>query len=232
MRQEGNRSSTVLGSHPWTAGSGLNFWDRRTGSAGACSGGSKCNRAARDCPERPKASETIVDRAQKQKLVDSLHDVLSKTELVVVTQQVGMTVAEVTNLRRQMRDGGASFKVTKNRLARRALEGTKFARLAPLFKGPTAVAYSTDPVAAAKVAVNYAKANEKLTIVGGAMGDTLLDSSGVKALATLPSLNELRGKLVGLLQTPATRLAVVLQAPAGQLARVVGAYANKAGAEA
>ena len=232
MRQEGNRSSTVLGSHPWTAGSGLNFWDRRTGSAGACSGGSKCNRAARDCPERPKASETIVDRAQKQKLVDSLHDVLSKTELVVVTQQVGMTVAEVTNLRRQMRDGGASFKVTKNRLARRALEGTKFARLAPLFKGPTAVAYSTDPVAAAKVAVNYAKANEKLTIVGGAMGDTLLDSSGVKALATLPSLNELRGKLVGLLQTPATRLAVVLQAPAGQLALVVGAYANKAGAEA
>jgi large subunit ribosomal protein L10 len=173
-----------------------------------------------------------VDRAQKQKLVDSLHDVLSKTELVVVTQQVGMTVAEVTNLRRQMRDGGASFKVTKNRLARRALEGTKFARLAPLFKGPTAVAYSTDPVAAAKVAVNYAKANEKLTIVGGAMGDTLLDSTGVKALASLPSLNELRGRLVGMLQTPATRLAVVLQAPAGQLARVVGAYANKAGAEA
>jgi large subunit ribosomal protein L10 len=170
-----------------------------------------------------------VDRAQKQKLVDSLHGTLMQTELVVVTQQVGMTVAEVTTLRRQMREAGAGFKVTKNRLARRALEGTKFAQLAPLFKGPTAVAYSTDPVAAAKVAVNYANANEKLSIVGGAMGGQLLDSKGIKALATLPSLNELRGKLVGLLQTPATRVAQVLRAPAGQLARVMGAYATKAG---
>ena len=168
-----------------------------------------------------------MDRSQKQKLVDSLHQKLMETELVVVTQQVGMTVAEVTTLRRQMREAGASFKVTKNRLARRALEGTKFAKLAPLFKGPTAVALSTDPVAAAKVAVGYANANEKLTIVGGAMGETLLDSQGVKALATLPSLNELRSKLIGILQTPATRLAQVLQAPAGQLARVVGAYAKK-----
>lgn len=169
-----------------------------------------------------------MDRSQKQKLVDSLHDVLAKTELVVVTQQSGLSVAEVTNLRRQMREAGAGFKVTKNRLARRALEGTKFAQLAPLFKGPTAVAYSTDPVAAAKVAISYANANEKLTIVGGAMGDTLLDPNGVKALATLPSLNELRGKLIGMLQTPATRVAQVLRAPAGQLARVFGAYANKA----
>jgi large subunit ribosomal protein L10 len=170
-----------------------------------------------------------VDRAQKQKLVDSLHGTLMQTELVVVTQQVGMTVAEVTTLRRQMREAGAGFKVTKNRLARRALEGTKFAQLAPLFKGPTAVAYSTDPVAAAKVAVNYANANDKFSIVGGAMGSLLLDSKGIKALATLPSLNELRGKLVGLLQTPATRVAQVLQAPAAQLARVMGAYARKAG---
>ena len=169
-----------------------------------------------------------MDRTQKQKVVDSLHGTLMQTELVVVTQQVGMTVAEVTTLRRQMRDAGAGFKVTKNRLARRALEGTKFAQLAPLFKGPTAVAYSTDPVAAAKVAISYANANEKLTIVGGAMGDTLLDPSGVKALATLPSLNELRAKLIGMLQTPGTRVAQVLRAPAGQLARVFGAYANKA----
>ena len=169
-----------------------------------------------------------MDRSQKQKLVDSLHDMLAKTELVVITQQVGMTVAEVTTLRRQMREAGAGFKVTKNRLARRALEGTKFAKLAPLFKGPTAVAFSTDPVAAAKVAVTYANANEKLTIVGGAMGETLLDPTGVKALATLPSLDELRGKLIGMLQTPATRVAQVLQAPAGQLARVLGAYAKKA----
>ena len=170
-----------------------------------------------------------MDRTQKQKVVDSLHGTLMKTELVVVTKQVGMTVAEVTTLRRQMREAGAGFKVTKNRLARRALEGTKFAQLAPLFKGPTAVAYSTDPVAAAKVAVNYANANEKLSIVGGAMGDQLLDPNGVKALATLPSLNELRGKIVGMLKTPATRVATVLQAPAGQLARVLGAYAKKAG---
>ena len=169
-----------------------------------------------------------MDRSQKKKLVDSLHDVLSKTELVVITQQFGMTVAEVTTLRRQMREAGANFKVTKNRLARRALEGTKFAKLAPLFKGPTAVAFSTDPVAAAKVAVTYANANEKLTIVGGAMGETLLDPTGVKALATLPSLDELRSRLVGMLQTPATRVAQVLQAPAGQLARVLGAYAKKA----
>ena len=170
-----------------------------------------------------------MDRAQKQKVVDSLHGTLMQTELVVVTQQVGMTVGEVTTLRRQMREAGAGFKVTKNRLARRALEGTKFAQLAPLFKGPTAVAYSTDPVAAAKVAVNYANANDKLSIVGGFMGGQLLDSKGVKALATLPSLNELRGKIVGMLMTPATRVATVLQAPAGQLARVLGAYAKKAG---
>jgi large subunit ribosomal protein L10 len=170
-----------------------------------------------------------VDRAQKQKVVDSLHGTLMQTELVVVTKQVGMTVAEVTTLRRQMREAGAGFKVTKNRLARRALEGTKFAQLAPLFKGPTAVAYSTDPVAAAKVAVGYANANDKLSIVGGAMGSQLLDPNGVKALATLPSLNELRGKIVGMLKTPATRVATVLQAPAGQLARVLGAYAKKAG---
>ncbi len=170
-----------------------------------------------------------MDRAQKQKVVDSLHGTLMQTELVVVTKQVGMTVAEVTALRRQMREAGAGFKVTKNRLARRALEGTKFAKLAPLFKGPTAVAFSTDPVAAAKVAVNYANANEKLSIIGGAMGDQLLDPNGIKALATLPSLNELRGKIVGMLKTPATRVATVLQAPAGQLARVLGAYAKKAG---
>ena len=170
-----------------------------------------------------------MDRAQKQKVVDSLHGTLMQTELVVVTQQVGMTVAEVTTLRRQMREAGAGFKVTKNRLARRALEGTKFAQLAPLFKGPTAVAYSTDPVAAAKVAVSYANANDKLSIVGGSMAGQLLDPSGVNALATLPSLNELRSKLVGMLKTPATRVATVLQAPAGQLARVLGAYAKKAG---
>ena len=126
-----------------------------------------------------------------------------------------------------MRSAGAGFKVAKNRLAQRALKGTKFEGLDRLFKGPTAIAYSTDPIAAAKVAVTYAKSNEKLTIVGGSMGAHVLDLDGVKALATLPSLDELRAKLVGMLQTPATRVATILQAPAGQLARVFGAYAKK-----
>jgi large subunit ribosomal protein L10 len=168
-----------------------------------------------------------VNRTEKQELIASLHETLKTAELVVITQQTGLTVAEVTNLRRQMRQAGAGYKVTKNRLARLALEGTQFEGLKSLFTGPTAIAYSADPVAAAKVAVTYANSNEKLTIVGGAMGSQVLDSAGVKALATLPSLDELRAKIVGILQTPATRVASVLQAPAGQLARVFNAYASK-----
>ena len=168
-----------------------------------------------------------MDRSEKEKLVTSLHETLKKAELVVITQQSGLTVAEVTNLRRQMRQAGAGYKVTKNRLARRALEGTKFEGLGPMFTGPTAIAYSADPIAAAKVAVTYANSNEKLKIVGGAMGGQVLDPSGIKALATLPSLDQLRAKIIGILVTPATRVASVLQAPAGQLARVLKAYASK-----
>jgi len=168
-----------------------------------------------------------VDRAEKQQLIATLHETLKTAELVVVTQQSGLTVAEVTNLRRQMRQAGAGYRVAKNRLARRALEGTKFEGLSPMLKGPTALAYSADPIAAAKVAVTYANSNDKLTIVGGVMGGQVLDSSGVKALATLPSIDELRGKSVGLLVAPATKIARVLQAPAGQLARVVKAFADK-----
>jgi large subunit ribosomal protein L10 len=169
-----------------------------------------------------------VDRSEKEKLVSALHGMFSETALVVITRQSGLTVGEVTNLRRQMRDAGAGFKVAKNRLARLALKGTSFEGLAPMFTGPTAIAFSKDPVAAAKVAVNYAKtSNNKLVIVGGAMGGQILDPGGVAALATLPSLDELRGRLLGMLQTPATRIAAVLQAPAGQLARVLGAYARK-----
>ena len=170
-----------------------------------------------------------MDRSEKEKLVTSLHETLKKAELVVITQQSGLTVAEVTNLRRQMRQAGAGFKVTKNRLARRALEGTKFEGLGPMFTGPTAIAYSADPIAAAKVAVTYANSNEKLKIIGGAMGGQVLDPSGIKALATLPSLEELRAKIVGALQAPAAKLAAVLQAPAGQLARVFKAYASSKG---
>jgi large subunit ribosomal protein L10 len=169
-----------------------------------------------------------VDRAQKEKLVTSLQQALSDTACVVVTHQTGMTVEEVTDLRRQMRAAGASFKVTKNRLARRAFAGTKFEQLAPMFTGPTAIAFSRDPVAAAKVAVEFANRNEKLRIIGGGLNEQQLDVAGVKSLATLPSLDELRAKLLGMLQTPATRIASVLQAPGSQIARVLGAYAKKA----
>ena len=173
-----------------------------------------------------------MDRSEKQELVSSLHSTFQAAGLVVVTRQVGLTVSEVTDLRRRMRDAGANFKVTKNRLARLALQGTQFERLSSLFTGPTAIAFSRDPVAAAKVAVAFAKANDKLTIVGGAMPGTVFDTAGITALATLPSLDELRGKLLGLLQAPATRIAGVLQAPAGQLARVVQAYADARGSAA
>ena len=171
-----------------------------------------------------------MDRSQKEKLVTSLHQALSDTACVVVTHQTGMTVEEVTDLRRQMRAAGASFKVTKNRLARRALAGTKFERLSPMFTGPTAIAFSRDPVAAAKVAVEFANKNDKLRIVGGGLDERQLDAAGIKSLATLPSLDQLRSKLIGLLQAPATKIAGVLQAPAGQIARVLGAYAKTGGA--
>ncbi|MBO6783110.1 MAG: 50S ribosomal protein L10 [Alphaproteobacteria bacterium] len=165
-----------------------------------------------------------MDRARKEELVTELNQSFADAALVVVTQQTGLTVAESTDLRRRMREAGAGYRVTKNRLAKLALAGTTYEQISDLFEGPTAIAYSADPVAAARVAVDFSKENEKLVVVGGAMGDTLLDESGVKALASLPSLDELRGKLVGMLNTPATRIAGVTQAPAGQLARVFGAY--------
>ena len=170
-----------------------------------------------------------MDRAQKQQLTASLHQDLSETVCVVVTHQTGLTVAEVTELRRQMRSAGARYRVTKNRLAKRALEGTPFEALAPLFSGPTAIAFSQDPVAAAKAAVEYANRNQKLTIVGGGLQGQLLDQAAVKALATLPSLDELRSRLIGLLNAPATKLAVLLQTPAGQVARVIAAHSEQAG---
>ncbi len=168
-----------------------------------------------------------MDRSQKEELVASLHQTFSEMNLVVVTQQSGMTVTEASDLRRKMLEAGASYKVTKNRLTRLALEGTKYEALKELFTGPTAIAVSEDPVAAAKVCVEFAKANEKLTIVGGAMGETTLDPDAIKALATLPSLDELRGKLIGVLQAPATKVAGVVQAPASQLARVFSAFGSQ-----
>jgi large subunit ribosomal protein L10 len=173
-----------------------------------------------------------VDRSEKQELVSLLHRSFQTAGLVVVTQQTGLTVAESTDLRRRMRDAGASFKVTKNRLARLALAGTAYEPLEQLFKGPTAIAFSVDPVAAAKVAVAFAKSNDKLKIVGGALPGQVLDAAGVQALATLPSLDELRGKIIGVLQAPASKLAAILQAPAGQLARVLQAHADAGSSEA
>ncbi|MDE2517722.1 MAG: 50S ribosomal protein L10 [Rhodospirillales bacterium] len=168
-----------------------------------------------------------MDRTEKREFVAGLAQVFAETSMVVVTRNDGLTVAEVTDLRRRMRAAGVTFKVAKNRLAILALEGTQFDGIKPLLKGPTALAWAADPVAAAKVAVDYAKTNEKLVVVGGALGAQTLDASGVKALAELPSLDALRAKLLGLIQAPATKIAGVLAAPAGQLARVFGAYAEK-----
>lgn len=169
-----------------------------------------------------------MDRAQKQKTVESLHRALAETVCVVITHQTGLSVAEATQLRQQVRNAGANYKVTKNRLAKRALEGTEFAGLSALFTGPTAIAFSADPVAAAKVIVGFANRNAKLSIVGGGLAGRELDAAAVKDLASLPSLDELRAKIIGLLQAPAQRIASVLQAPGGQIARVLAAHAEAA----
>lgn len=165
-----------------------------------------------------------MDRAQKKEWVADANGFFGGAEIVIVTHYQGLTVAEVSELRDQVRQAGAGFKVTKNRLAKLAVKGTRYESLADMFTGPTAVAYADDPVAAAKVIAEFAKKNEKLVMLGGAFGEQTLDQAGIKQLATLPSLDELRGKIVALLNTPATRMAGVLQAPAGQLARVFGAY--------
>ncbi|MCZ6511095.1 MAG: 50S ribosomal protein L10 [Alphaproteobacteria bacterium] len=168
-----------------------------------------------------------MDRARKEELVVELNGVFADAALVVVTHQSGLTVAESTDLRRRMRAADASYKVAKNRLVKLALVGTPYEAIADLFEGPTAIAYSADPVAAARVAVDFSKENDKLVVVGGAMAENRLDEAGVKALATLPSLDELRGMLLGLLNAPATKVARVLQAPASQLARVLSAHAEQ-----
>ena len=173
-----------------------------------------------------------MDRTEKREFVTSLAAVFAETSMVVVTQNQGLTVAQVSDLRRRMRASGSTFKVAKNRLAALALEGTPFDGIKPMLKGPTALAWSRDPVAVAKAAVDFAKTNEKLVLIGGALGTQTLDADGIRALADLPSLDTLRAKLLGMLQTPGTRIASVLQAPAGQLARVFGAFAKKDEAEA
>lgn len=168
-----------------------------------------------------------MDRVKKEQLVASLNAIFSDVNLLVVTRPTGLTVAESQDIRKQMREQGCGFKVTKNRLVRIALKGTKFEPLADLFDGPTAIAYSQDPVAAARVAVKFSEGSDKFAVLGGALDELVLDQAGVVSLAKLPSLDELRGKIVGMLNTPATRIAGVLQAPAGQLARVLNAQASK-----
>jgi large subunit ribosomal protein L10 len=181
--------------------------------------------AAQGGPQNRK--ELAVDRAAKKELVTALNGVFKATGVVVVAHYSGLNVAQMQNLRRQMKQAGAAVKVAKNRLAKIALEGTEAAVIVPLLKGPTLIAYSGDPIAAPKVAADFAKANEKFVILGGAMGTTALDANGVKALAALPSLDELRAKIVGLIQAPATKIAQVVNAPAAKVARVIQAYAAK-----
>lgn len=168
-----------------------------------------------------------MNRTEKAEFIAALGAVFADTSFVLVAQNKGLTVADVSDLRRRMRAAGATYKVAKNRLALRALDGSKFQGIQPLLKGPTALAWSTDPVAVAKTAVDFAKGNDKFAILGGALGAQTLTPDGVKALAELPSLETLRAQLLGLLQTPASRIASVLQAPGSQLARVFGAYAKK-----
>ena len=168
-----------------------------------------------------------MDRSQKADVVEELKRVFSETSVVVVTRNLGLSVAQSTDLRLKMRDAGAQFKVTKNRLALIALEGSRYKPIGDLLTGPTALATSPDPVAAAKVAVDFAKTNDRFEIVGGAMGDTVLDVNGIKALAALPSLDELRAKIVGLVQAPATKIARTVSEPGAQLARIFSAYGAK-----
>ncbi len=168
-----------------------------------------------------------MDRAQKAASIEELKGVFADNATVVVTQYTGMTFVEMSELRNRLRKEGAVVKVFKNRLAQKALDGKVGEKGDALFKGPVALIYSADPVTAAKISVQYAKENDKLKIIGGIMDTDVLNENGVKSLATLPSIDQLRAKIIGLLQAPATKIAGVLQAPAGQLARVVGAYAAK-----
>ncbi len=169
-------------------------------------------------------------RAEKAQVINDLNAVFTETGVVVVTHYKGLTVAEITDLRGRIRAAGASFRVTPNKLAQLAVDGTPVAPLSSMFKGPTAIAFSKDPTAAPRIVSEFGKKNDKLQIVGGGLSGTLLDAASVKALAELPSLDELRAKLVGLLNTPASRLVGLLQAPGGQIARVLAARAEQADA--
>jgi large subunit ribosomal protein L10 len=203
--------------------------NRRSTTLDGVTAGLKCNPAGR---ERKFLTALVderahVERAEKQEFVTAMRSTFQANAAVIVAHYAGLTVSDMQSLRKQARQAGVSVQVAKNRLAKIALDGTEVASIASLLKGPTLLAYSTDPVAAAKVATDYAKVNEKLVVLGGAMGSTSLDPKGVKMLASLPSLDELRARLVGLIQAPATKLAQLANAPAAKLARVFAAYGEK-----
>jgi large subunit ribosomal protein L10 len=168
-----------------------------------------------------------MDKAGKAVALEAYKQVFADAGVIVVTQYSGLTVRELTDLRVKLKGQGASLKVIKNRLAKIALDGKGGDKAGAMFVGPVAIAYSPDPVAASKVVADFAKGNEKLVLIGGIMGETVLDQAGVKQLAALPSLDQLRGKIIGLIQAPATKIAGVVAAPAAQLARVISAYAKK-----
>jgi large subunit ribosomal protein L10 len=168
-----------------------------------------------------------VERAEKREFVANLQEAFNSAGAIVVAHYTGLAVSEISAFRAKVRESGGTVKVAKNRLAKIALQGTEVEHMSDLFRGQTLVVYSADPIAAPKAAVDFAKANEKLVILGGAMGSKSLDEDGVKALASLPSLDELRARIVGMISTPATRIAQVVKAPAGQVARVIGAYSQK-----
>lgn len=168
-----------------------------------------------------------LERAEKRELVTSLQSSFAAAGSIVVAQNTGLSVAEMEALRRQVKAAGGHVKVAKNRLAKLALKDTGIADISGLFTGPTVLAFATDPMTAPKIASAFADKNQKFVVLGGAMGSTGLDAAKVKALATMPSLDELRARLAGMLKQPAQRIASVLQAPGGQIARVLAAYADK-----
>ena len=168
-----------------------------------------------------------MDRSQKADAVAQLNAVFNEAGVVVVTRNLGLSVAQSTELRQKMREAGGAYKVAKNRLAKLALKDTDYTGISDMLTGPTALGYSEDPVAAAKVVVDFAKSTDRLEVVGGSMGDQVLDENGIRALASMPSLDELRGTIVGLVNAPATKIARVVSEPANKLARVFGAYGAK-----
>jgi len=171
--------------------------------------------------------ENAVDRVKKEEFISDLNKTFNTASVVLIAQNSGLTVADMNELRNGMRELGAVVKVTKNRLTKIALKETPVSGLDEFLKGPTLIAYSDDPISAPKAAVKFAKDNEKFIVLGGSMSGTMLNTNDVKSLASLPSLDELRGKIIGLITSPAAAIAQIVNAPGSQVARVINAYSDK-----